>query len=214
MYTENPGRDVVLFFNALFSNQLAKFAPKLYVNLTHQTGRGGGEEEASQVADYFIECFHDYLKQLVLSIGNVGSYMKGKVILEYGPGDILGLALLLYAHGAEMVHCVDRFPLSKLSVNNIKAYLHILNSLGKKERNRAESAFNENGNPESGFNENVISYKVTRNGLSGARNKFDLVISRAVLEHVNNLKETMLDIKWSLKVNGLSLERVLKLVEI
>ncbi|MDH5561840.1 MAG: class I SAM-dependent methyltransferase [Deltaproteobacteria bacterium] len=208
MYTENPVKDAVIFCKAFLSNQLAKFAPKLYVKLTHQTGRGGEEGDGSQVANYFFMCFDDYLKQLGVKIEHVESYLKNKLILEYGPGDILGVALLFYAYGAETVHCVDRFPLSKMSEKNIDIYVQLLNSLGGKERKRAEAVFKEKGNPASGFNEHCIRYKVTKNGLSGANNAYDLIISRAVLEHVNDLKETMFDVKRCLKKDGLSLHEV------
>ncbi len=208
MYTENLGKDVILFCKAFLSNQLAKFAPKLYVNLTRQTGRGEGEREALQVASYFFECFYDYRKQLALDEEEFQSYLREKVILEYGPGDILGVALLFYAYGAKMVHCVDRFPLAKMSNKNIDVYVQLLNSLGEKERERAENAFNEKGDPESGFNVNAIRYKITRNGLSGAIKKYDLIISRAVLEHVNDLEKTMIDIMCSMKEGGISLHKV------
>ena len=208
MYTENPAKDAVLFCKAFLSNQLARFAPKLYVNLTHQTGRGKKEGEALQVANYFIECFHDYRKCLNLNEEDFEYFLREKVVLEYGPGDILGMALLFYANGAESVHCVDRFPLSRLSKKNVEVYVHLLNLLDDEKRERAENAFKEKGNPESGFDEKAISYKVMRNGLSELNNKYDLIISRAVLEHVNDLKKTMLDIKCSMKVEGVSLHQV------
>ena len=208
MYTKSPAKDAILFGKACISNQLARFAPKLYVDLTHQTGRGNEEEEALQIANYFIDCFAEYQKHLDLNAERISSFLKGKLVLEYGPGDILGIALLFYAHGAEAVHCVDRFPLSKLSAKNIQVYRHLLNSLAADKRDRAENAFNEKGNPESGFNTSVINYKITENGLADVRNTYDLIISRAVLEHVNVLDKTMLDIKQGLKPEGISLHQV------
>lgn len=207
MYTESPINDIYLFTKALCSNQLARYAPKLYVNLTNQTGRGTGEEIA-EVADYFIRCFQDYRAQIGLNEAEFSDYLTGKSILEYGPGDILGVALLMYAHGAERICCVDRFPLAKLSDKNIQVYTHILNSLDPRKRERANQAFNDNGNPSSGFNPQAICYKVTASGLSGASSEYDLIISRAVLEHVNDLEATMLDIKRSMKADGISIHEV------
>lgn len=54
----------------------------------------------------------------------------------------------------------------------------------------------------------VFFQTLTKNGLSGESNCYDLIISRAVLEHVNNLEETMLDIKRSLRDSGISLHQV------
>lgn len=201
-------KDTMLFCKAFLTNQVAKFTPKLYIKYRQVTGRDEREEDGLQVAKYFIECFCDYQKHLGLNNEDIKSYLRDKVILEYGPGDILGVALLLYAYGARMVHCADRFPLSKLSDKNIDVYTHLLNSLDGEERQRAEKIFREKGNPASGFNENYVRYIITKNGLSGEKNKYDLIISRAVLEHVNDLSETILDIKQSMKKNGISLHKV------
>jgi len=103
---------------------------------------------------------------------------------------------------------VDRFPLSNFSRKNIEIYNHLLDSLKGEKRKRAENVFRETGNPASGFNEHAIYYKITKNGLSGSNKKYDLIISRAVLEHVNDLEKTMLDINQSLKEKGLSLHQV------
>ena len=201
-------KNLFLFVKASLSNQIARFAPGLYVSLTHQTGRGRGDDDIVQASDYFVRCFHDYRDQLELSEKEFSVYLNGKLVLEYGPGDILGVALLMYAYGAKEVNCVDKFPLSRLSTKNIKIYASLLNSLDDIRRERAANAFNEKGRPESGFNGNIISYQLTKNGLSDARDKYDLVISRAVLEHVNDLDSTMLDISRSMKIGGISIHQV------
>lgn len=208
VYTENPARDVGLLCKTVLFNQLAKFAPTLYVNLTRQTGRRKRKEEASQVAEYFHHCVGDYRKQLELDEDAFTKYLQGKTVLEYGPGNILGVALVLYAYGAATVHCVDRFPLSQLSEKNIAIYQHLLNALDQEQRERADTAFREKGNPRSGFHPRAITYSVTPNGLSGAREEYDFIISRAVLEHVNSLEDTMRDMQRSLKTGGLSLHKV------
>jgi len=208
MYSENIKKDSVLFLKAFLSNLLARFVPKLYVYLTCQTGRGNDEETSTQTAEYFIKCFSDYSDQLGLDKKKFCEFLNGIEVLEYGPGDILGVALMLYAYGAEKVTCVDKFPLVKMSTKNIQVYLHLLNSLDQDVRARAENAFNINGKPESGFNKNIIHYKVTNNGLSREKGKYNFIISRAVLEHVDNLEETMLDIKHCMKDKGISIHKV------
>lgn len=208
MYTENLAKDVLLFTKAVLSNQLARFAPRTYVNLTHQTGRGSEAENASQIAQYFIQCFIDYGEQLGFTTQESSEFFKGKTILEYGPGDIMGVALLMYAHGAARVDCIDRFELSKLSETNISVYCELLKSLSTEQRARADHAFEDIGNPASGFNAAAIHYKITRDGLTDGREKYDLIVSRAVLEHVNDIEMTMQDIKQNLKPSGLSIHQV------
>lgn len=208
MYSENFTNDCLIFLKAFISNQLAKFLPALYVKLTHQTGRGSDDENIQETTDYFYRCFYEYQERLGLSIDEFNKYLENRVILEYGPGDILGVALLLYAHGAKMVHCVDRFPLQKMTSKNISVYHCIIEKLSGLEKERARYAFKIPGNPSSGFNDSIINYSTTKNGLSGKIKKYDLIISRAVLEHVNDIDATFSDIKTSLAIHGKSIHKV------
>lgn len=208
MYTESPGKDAVLFAKAIISNQLAKLSPKLYVKLTHRSGRGREEDNPQQIAQYFVECIRDYQVKLGLNEAGFRKYIEGKSVLEYGPGDILGVPLLMYAYGAKKVDCVDRFPLSNLSYKNIQVYNKIMDCLDKGERGRACSAFKEKGNPASGIRSEAINYSVTGDGLSEFDEKYDLIISRAVLEHVNNLEATIRDIERNMIHGGISIHKV------
>lgn len=208
MYTENPGKDALRFTRTMVTNQLAKFTPQLYVRLTRQTGRGDGKGDPSQTADYFLRCFDDYREQLGLDRDQVKDFLTGKLLLEYGPGDVLGVALLMYAHGAEFVQCVDRFPLERVSPKNIRTYLEMLDRLDPGPRERAKGAFNEFGEPKSGFNQRLIKYSVTANGLIDQQDAYDLIISRAVLEHVNLLELTISDMAKALRPDGIAVHKV------
>ena len=207
MNTGNPSQETLYFVKQLLSNQVARFAPGIYTHLTSKTGRGDAGTDPLKTAYYFLQCFRDYQEQLDLPGDTVGDYLQGKEVLEYGPGDTLCMALLLYAYGARRVTCVDRFPLSRLSANNIGAYHHLLNTLPAGPRDRAQSAFKQKNQVTSGFDPAAIAYKVTPNGLAGS-GSYDLILSRAVLEHVNNLEETMRDIKRNLKPGGISIHKV------
>ncbi len=144
MVTKSIWKDSVIFFRAFLSNMLAKFAPGIYVKVTKQTGRGSEDVSTEAVADYFMDCFSDYRNFLGLDENGMEAFLKGKTVLEYGPGDVLGVALLFYANGAELVHCVDRFPLSNFSSKNIKIYNHLLDSLKGEKKKRADKAFKRN----------------------------------------------------------------------
>ncbi len=208
MYSEAKIKDSFLFFKACFSNQLARTLPSLYVKFTKQTGRGGKTESAKQICDYFKACFKDYFIQLEIDIKDANEYLRGKKILEFGPGNILGVALLMHAYGAERIHCLDRFPLQKMTESNLKVYHLIIASLNTRQRHRANSSFNKYGEPNSGFNPEKIAYFVTPNGLIEKKEKYDLIISRAVLEHVNDLEKTFFNIAEALKKEGISVHQV------
>ena len=161
MYSENPRRDALLFVRASLTNLLALFP--FYLRIGNRSGRARADEQPEVVAAYFNSCVTDYLREL----GVDGSFLRGKRVLEYGPGDTLGAALMLYAHGAESVHSIDHFPIHRITARSTAIYRAILDTLSGEARARAESAFVKPGNPESGLDPAKIEYRVTRHGVSG-----------------------------------------------
>ena len=208
MYSESYVNDAKLVVKAFLSNQLARVAPALYMRATRETGRGAGPASAEEIADYFIACFDEYFEHLGIAKADIGSWLNGRTVLEYGPGDVLGVALLFHAHGAAAVHCVDRFPLAKRSDFNVRVYARLLETLDGPARSRAAGAFVVDGDPASGFRPEAVAYHVRPNGLSGRAGHYDLVVSRAVLEHVNDLEKTMADVATALKDDGISIHQV------
>lgn len=208
MYSENLGKDAYRFTKAVVTNQLARFAPGLYVTLTHESGRGDGGDDPSRTAAYFRRCFDDYRERVGLEPDQFEGFLKDKTVLEYGPGDVLGVALLMYGHGAEFVHCVDRFPREKATPRNIQTYIELLEGMGAEQRHRANGAFNTFADPSSGLNPSRVRYSVTPNGLINERNAYDMVISRAVLEHVNCLEMTIADMAAALRPDGIAIHNV------
>lgn len=199
----------VRFLRATVTNQLARVAPRLYVQWTGQTGRGPSDAETSgDITGYFVECFRDYFRTLGIAESEISQWLKDKVLLEYGPGDLPGVAILMIAHGAKKVYCVDRFPLLSMSEKNIDAVEALLETLGCKERARAGACFRDHGRPGSGFATDRIEYLIRDGGLSGLEEKVDVVISRAVLEHVNDVEATFVDMSKALRPSGLAVHQV------
>lgn len=208
MRKNNPVGMLRRIIQATLTNQVARFVPSLYVQLTGQTGRGAGEVHLDEVGDYFETCFDEYFGQLGVTEAEQSAFLNGKRILEYGPGDVPGVALLMVAHGANQVLCVDRFPLVRMSPKNIQIAKLMLERLPQPLRERAEACFIQPGRPQSGFAPQFIEYLVRPSGLSGLSNEIDLVISRAVLEHVNDLPATFRDMYAALKPGGIAIHQV------
>ncbi len=103
---------------------------------------------------------------------------------------------------------VDRFPLVSLSSKNVQIAKKMLQRLPFTLRQRAESCFTRATNPKAGFDPRWIQYLVRPSGLSGLSNEIDLVISRAVLEHVNDLPATFRDMCAALKPGGIAIHLV------
>jgi hypothetical protein len=203
MFSINKKADAYRFFKAFITNQYARIAPNSYCRYTNETGRGMKQETAQETASYFNVCFSEYMDRL-----NVDEKINDSVILEYGPGDIPGVALFFYAWGAKKVYCVVRFSLITISKFNGEVIEEILNLLPIEQKQRASECFNEYGKPHSGFNENCIQYVVNKKGLSGFIDKADFVFSRAVLEHVNDISATIDDMGNALKKGGVTVNKV------
>ena len=203
MFSINKKADAFRFCKAFLTNQYARIAPDSYCRYTNETGRGMKQETARETANYFNICFSEYMEML-----DKDEKINGSVILEYGPGDIPGVALFFYAWGAQKIYCVDRFSLISISKFNVDVIEEILNLLPEEQKQRTSECFNEYGKPNSGFNENCIQYVVNRKGLSGLGDKFDFVFSRAVLEHVNDISSIIDDMENALKKGGVTVNKV------
>src|SRR3989442_10841507 len=88
MYGQRPLADLRWVPRGIAANQIARFFPDRYVRMTGHTGRGADESSARQIADYFWSCFYDYFEILGIPASDIGRYLKGKTVLEYGPGDV------------------------------------------------------------------------------------------------------------------------------
>lgn len=193
---------------AVLTNQLARVAPTFYVRWTGETGRGLGAESAGQAAQYFRRCYDDYFAVLGMAEAERANFLAGKRLLEYGPGDVPGVAVLMIAAGADSVTCVDRFPLLELDAKNVAVLRDLIAGLKGEARARAEACFLAPGVPESGFDPRRISYHIDRDGLSHEVAVFDFVYSRAVLEHVNDLSATFADMHRAMRPGAIAVHQV------
>ena len=201
--------DTVRIARAVATNQLARFAPAAYVRLTGQTGRGAAAEESpGDITQYFRDCADAYFEQLGIAPVEIPSFLAGKTLMEYGPGDLPGVAALMVARGAEKVYCVDRFPLVNLSEKNASVLGQLIDGSHGVERDRLVRCLANPDDPSAGFDTRRIEYVVRPSGLSGLQSAVDLVFSRAVLEHVNDLEATFADMVSALRPGALAIHLV------
>lgn len=200
--------DVIRVVRAIATNQVARFAPGAYVRLTGQTGRGGENETSGDIADYFRRSFDEYFRRLGVAAGEIDAFLAGKTLLEYGPGDLPAVAALMVAHGADKVYCVDRFPLVRIDSRNARVLEGIAAGLAPAPRARFDAARVEPARPAAGFQVRRIEYLVLPNGTSGLSGVVDLVFSRAVLEHVNDLSATLEDMVRAMRPGATAIHLV------
>lgn len=202
-------QNAVRVARAVGTNQVARLLPSVYVQLTGQTGRGDRSGETPEaVAEYFLRSFHEYFETLAVPRSSIRDFLAGKLLVEYGPGDLPGVAILMLAHGARRVVCVDRFPLVSLSSFATATLQVLLAGLDPAAAERASAALRYPKDLTQGFRPERLDYLVTRNGLCGLRSEADIVFSRAVLEHVNDLSATFVDMADALKPGGVAVHLV------
>lgn len=201
--------DLPRILKAFASNQLARFAPRAYVKLTRQTGRGDRKSETpAAIARYFEACVDDYFAILGIPASKRQEFLRDKIVLEYGPGDLPGVAMLLVAKGARKAYCVDRFSLVRVDEKSMVVINSLAASLSEVERQRLLACLANPDAPTQGFSADHIEYVVRPDGLSKMDKAVDLVISRAVLEHVNDLEATFADMVKAMRPGSLSLHQV------
>ncbi|MEO8187499.1 MAG: methyltransferase domain-containing protein [Burkholderiaceae bacterium] len=201
--------DPVRVARAIATNQIARFAPSVYLQMTAQTGRGDSStESAVEIAQYFKASVADYLARVGLSPVDAPGYFGGKTIIEYGPGDFPGVAVLLAAYGAAKVYCVDRFAMVNLGEKNLQVLEALAKDLDEPARSRLAELRTGAVGGQQPFAPDKIEYVVKPSGLSGLRKQADLVISRAVLEHVDDLQRTFEDMLHAMRPGATALHLV------
>lgn len=133
---------------------------------------------------YIDQVFEDYLFYSGISI----DMLRGKRILEIGPGDNVGVALKFLLAGAKRVVCLDKF----FSKYNWEQQRKIYQAMIEQLPDRGRQIFDEVIDLETGIMSNpqklVCSYGM---GIERAEEvfepeSFDLIVSRAVFEHLYN----------------------------
>ena len=189
----------IVIFKAILKNLLAAISPSAYMKLTQETGRGGDCGFDHELEEYCMKVVSDYLRVLQLAGIESTGFIEDKVILEYGPGDFLGVALILIKMGAKRIYCIDRFPLK-----NERLYKDLYNKM------LASSNYSANFSQMSWdeiINRQII-YLSAKDGIYQLPEKADLILSRAVLEHCNDLEKTFLNMSQNIADHGMMIHKV------
>jgi SAM-dependent methyltransferase len=140
---------------------------------------------AEQSVAYVRKVFDDYL-----TYGGVSKeWIRGKRILEIGPGDNFGVALLLAASGAGQVVCLDRFETSSDPSQQRRVYELLRAGLSESEQKLFDEAIDSASLrlwPEKVRTVIGVPIEKAHGPLDAA--SFDWIVSRAVLEEVTKTK--------------------------
>ncbi len=157
--------------------------------------------------EYIFQVFNDYLIYGNLSDKN----LEEKTILEIGPGDNLGVALLFIAKGAKKVYTIDKYFSERIQSDEVKIYKAIRERLKDDERIRFDNAITLE---EKDFKlnkdkiESIYGKSLEEIKSKSLNNYFDMIVSRAVLQVVNHLDRLFRKMNDCLKIGGIMLHKV------
>jgi Fe-coproporphyrin III synthase len=159
-----------------------------HILLDYRTPRPIPLNQIEKNIEYVFSVVNNFEKQLNNAFENNYNFEQ-KNILEIGPGQDLGTGIIYMSKGAKSYTAIDRF---KLLVSNPMFYQKILNRVDKSQsdlKNLVDiisAATADKNNKEIRLNNfkylNVYSEKMSEK----INDKFDLIVSQAVLEHVDD----------------------------
>jgi SAM-dependent methyltransferase len=131
---------------------------------------------------YINQVFNDYLKYSGIS----PTMIQNKRVLEIGPGDNFGVALKFLVAGAQQVVCLDKFYSKRDTEQQCQIYREIRTHLKDNERCIYDTIINLDGNVDIKNEKLLYIHGV---GIEEADailepGSFDLIVSRAVIEHL------------------------------
>ena len=149
--------------------------------------------------DYIDTVYADYR-----SWGGVSaSTVAGASVLEVGPGDNFGVALRFLADGAREVATTDRFVTFRDNEQQRRIYRGLRELLSAEQRARVEDVLAPDGKLTVGGRLRVIEGQPIEDAVGALGSAaFDIVVSRAVLEHVLDLDTAFSAIDQLLRPGG------------
>jgi SAM-dependent methyltransferase len=159
-----------------------------------------------QSVAYINRVFEDYLKY-----GGIdANALRGKRILEIGPGDNLGVALRFYAAGASQVVCLDKFRATRVPEQQIAIYRSLRNELDHPERARYDEAISLDSGVTVNQGAVHYVYGVAAEAADHVleQESFDLIVSRAVMWEIYELDKALIDLDRLLRPGGAMIHKI------
>jgi SAM-dependent methyltransferase len=159
----------------------------LLSRVLYDSGKRHHKSKVTESVAYISHVYREYFEYSTISQQELAE----KEVLEIGPGDNAGVSLLLFAYGAARVTAVDRFTSGYAQQRQIPIYWALRDTLPSHCRERFDSAIASWQHPFT-LAEGAVAFSddLPLETLLSAhpewRERFDLVLSRSVLEHTRN----------------------------
>jgi SAM-dependent methyltransferase len=150
--------------------------------------------------------YHDYFRYGHLSIEDI----RNKVILEGGPGDSIGVPLLLLAAGAARVATIDKFKANVDPEHNRSIYQTLRESLPEQERRRFDSVvtLNSEMTADERYLKSIYGTGLEESDKVFEANSFDLIISRGVIQEIFDTDKVFASMDRVLRPGGKMIHKI------
>jgi SAM-dependent methyltransferase len=172
------------------------------IGSTHQ------RKDVAASVRYIREVYDDYIRYGGLSAGA----LNGRSVLELGPGDNFGVALLFLAAGAQRAICLDKFYSRRDEAHQREIYERVRRELAPPETERFDAALDLNNKDGIRFAperlECLYGFGVEEAASRLDGMQFDFIVSRAVLEEVHNIDGAFASMDRLLRPGGMLIHKV------
>jgi len=172
--------------------------------IRHTTGTGNPQldQDIVQLVEYSKGVFEKYSRHI--SKTDICAALKNKTLVELGPGDTMATGLFFLAYGAARVVCFDRFKLIVNSQKNTLIARQILSILPEPQQLQLQTILSFDNQGQMSLDITRLQYQHSLDEKIGLENNsVDIIVSNAVLEHVQNLNALFASMYRILKPGGL-----------
>lgn len=194
-----------LVFRASVGNALNRFRLKPGSRILFKAEKKS-DADAREKAGYIRYMFDEYMR----FIDQAGRSLQDQRVLELGPGDNFGVALLCLAKGTRQVVCLDKYAAVRDLEFERRVYWALRETLTGEEQARFDASVIIDGGPK--FNPEVFvsidDCPIEEADRRLSEEPFDFVLSRSVLEYLKNPERAFDMMDHLLKPGGMMVHKV------
>ena len=187
----------------LLKNFLMLLMPAAINRIRRTTGTGNPQldHNIAKLAEYSRGVFDKYCRHIAQPDDDTA--LSNKTVVELGPGDTMATAFCFLAYGAARVVCFDRFKLVLDTTKNTLIARQLLSILPEQQRLRMQAILSFDDRGQALWDTSRLQYLHNRNeNIELENNSVDIIVSNAVLEHVQDLDALFASMHRILKPGG------------
>lgn len=194
----------VIVMARILKNHLDGIRQRLHLGSYRIDGVTHLHKSIDESVAYVLDVFEDYFRY-----GGIDKEaVEGRKVLEIGPGDSLGVALLMAGLGAKQVVSIDRFFTYRDPTRERQILARLVDAASAGARERMKGCLDSENRIVGDTIRYIPDVPIERALEKVCRIRFDYIISRSVLEHVSDINETYACLRTLIEDGGLMIHKV------